>query len=117
MSEEITIEENKLVLPTKTIPFRYKIAHIIQTKLRIFVLLDVPDTAKSFENIYALSKSGDLVWVVQPLNLFNPKIKNFSPYVGMTLLENGNISATNFFGMNYEISVKNGKILSARMVK
>ena len=58
-----------------------------------------------------------MFWKVQPLSEFNPKITHFSPYVGMTVLENGNISATNFFGMNYEISYKDGKILSSKMVK
>ena len=46
-----------------------------------------------------------------------PEITQFSPYIGMTLLESGNISATNYFGVNYEISIEDGSILSKRMVK
>lgn len=117
MSEEITFNENKLVLPSKTIPFKYRIEQILETNLRVFVLLDIPDSVVDCENIYALTKSGDLVWIVQHVNRFNPKVTKFSSYVGMRLLPNGNISATNFFGMTYEISGKNGMLLSAKMSK
>lgn len=117
MAENITFEENKLILPTKTVPFRHKIEQILETDLRVFVLLDIPNDVDNNENIYCFTKTGDLVWLVQPVSMFNPNIKQFSPYVGMHLLENGNISATNFFGINYEVSARNGKILSSKMVK
>jgi len=115
---EIKFEENKLYLPVSKISFKQKIESIIQIKGGVVVLLDVPmNDNENTNNIYALDFNGKKLWKVQPLSEAFPKIKKFSPYVGMTLLENGNISATNFFGMNYEISVKNGYILSSKMVK
>ncbi len=117
MADEITFSENKLILPSKTISFKYKIAQIIQTTLRIFVLLDIPDGVIDCENIYSMTKTGDLVWIIQHINKFNPNIKFVSSYVGMALLPNGNISATNYVGMTYEVSAKNGFLLSGRMSK
>ena len=43
--------------------------------------------------------------------------KFVSSYVGMDLLPNGNISASNYVGMTYEVSAKNGFLLSGRMSK
>lgn len=40
-----------------------------------------------------------------------------TPYVGMSKNENGNINATNFYGICVEISSKDGKILSKTTAK
>lgn len=115
---DIKFEGNKLFLPASKIAFKYNIERIIQVKLGVIVLLDVPiDDEDNSNNIYTLDINGNKLWKVQHLREAFPKIQKFSPYVGMTLLDNGNISATNYFGMNYEISIKNGQILSSRMVK
>lgn len=114
---DITFADNKLILPASKIAFKYRIYSIAKIKGGVAVLLDIPADEEVTENIYALDLNGQKIWKVQSVREFNPNIKHLSPYVGMSLLENGNISATTFFGLNYEISAKDGKILSSRMVK
>lgn len=117
MSNNISYIDNVLTLPNKTVKFPFDIDSMIVFNGVFVVLLDIPNEDNTIDNIYALNIDGKKLWKVQSVNKVYPNITKFSPYVGMSLLENGNISATNYFGMNYEISIENGKILSKRMVK
>lgn len=114
---DISFVDNKLVLPTSKIAFKYNIYSVAKIKGGVAVLLDIPSDVEVYENIYALDLNGQKIWKVQSVKEINPNIKRLSPYVGMSLLANGNISATTFFGLNYEISAKDGKILSSHMAK
>lgn len=114
----LEIKENKLILPGAQVEFKYKIYDRILVSDCIIVMLDVSPESDEVNNIHAVSiKDGKILWTVQPVNEAFPDISQTSPYVGMKLLENGNISATNWVGMNYEISVKDGKILSSNLAK
>lgn len=117
MSNNISYVDNVLTLPNKTVKFPFDIDSMIVFNGVFVVLLDIPNEDNTIDNIYALNIDGKKLWKVQSVNKAYPNITKFSPYVGMSLLENGNISATNYFGMNYEISIENGTILSKRMVK
>jgi len=114
---DIKYEGNKLSLPFNKISFKQNIDKILEVKGRVVVLLDIPNDDDTIDNIFALDMTGQKLWRVQSLSEFNPNISQFSPYVGMNLLENGNISATNYFGMNYEISISDGKILNSSLAK
>ncbi len=114
---DISFVDNKLILPTAKLSFKYNIYSVAKIKGGVAVLLDIPTNSQEVDNIYAIDLNGQKLWRVQSVKEFNPKITRFSPYVGMTLLKNGNISATNFFGLTYEISFKNGTLLSSRMTK
>jgi len=114
---DIKFEENKLKLPFTKVSFKHNIDRILESKGRIVVLLDIPNDDDTINNIYALDINGKKLWRVQSLKEFNPNIAQFSPYVGISLLDNGNISATNYFGMNYEVSIEDGKILGAHLAK
>lgn len=117
MSNNISYVDNVLTLPNKTVKFPFDIDSMIVFNGVFVVLLDIPNEDNTIDNIYAFNIDGKKLWKVQSVNKVYPNITKFSPYVGMSLLENGNISATNYFGMNYEISIENGTILSKRMVK
>ena len=114
---DIEFEENKLKLPFNKVSFKQNIDNVLESKGRIIVLLDIPNDDDTVDNIFALDINGKKLWRVQQLSDFNPNITKFSPYVGMSLLENGNISATNYFGMSYEISIVDGKILNGFLSK
>ncbi len=114
---DITFEGNKLTLPFSKISFKQNIDKILEAKGRIIVLLDIPNDDETIDNIFALDINGKKLWRVQSLKEYNSNITQFSPYVGISLLENGNITATNYFGMSYEISVADGKILNATLTK
>lgn len=113
----LEIKDNKLILPKCEIEFKYKIEDTILVPDCIVVMLDVPLDAKEMNNIQAFSLEGKKLWTVQSIKEVFPQVTKLSPYVGMRLMENGNISATNWIGMNYEISMKNGKILSSNFAK
>ena len=114
---DIKFEGNKLSLPFNKVSFKQNIDKILEVKGRIIVLLDIPNDDDTVDNIFALDINGKKLWRVQPLAKFNPNITQFSPYIGMSLLENCNISATNYFGMSYEISIEDGKILNGFLSK
>lgn len=114
---DINFVDNKLMLPASKIAFKYNIYSVVKIKGGVAVLLDIPSDVEVTENIYALDLNGKKIWKVQSVKEVNPNIKRLSPYVGMALLPNGNISATTFYGLNYEISAKDGKILSSHMAK
>lgn len=114
---DIKFEGNKLSLPFNKISFKQNIDKILEVKGRIIVLLDIPNDDDTIDNVFALDMNGKKLWRVQPLSEFNKEVTRFSPYVGIAEMENGNISATNYFGMSYEISINDGKILDSYLSK
>ena len=114
---DIKFEGNKLSLPFNKVAFKQNIDKILEIKGRVVVLLDIPNDDDTIDNLFALDMNGKKLWRVQSLKDFNPEITQFSPYVGISLLENGNVSATNYFGMSYEISINDGKILNGYLSK
>lgn len=114
---DIEFEGNKLKLPFNKVSFKQNIDRVLESKGRVIVLLDIPNEDDTLDNVFALDMTGKKLWRIQPLKEFNPEISQFSPYVGINLLENGNISATNYFGMNYEVSITDGKILNGHLSK
>lgn len=117
MTNNISYVDNVLTLPNRNIKFPFNIDSMIVFNGVFVVLLDIPNDDNTIDNIFALNIDGKKLWRVQSVDKVYPNITKFSPYVGMSLLANGNISATNYFGMNYEISITDGTILSKRMVK
>lgn len=114
---DISFVDNKLILPTAKLSFKHNIYSVAKIKGGVAVLLDIPTNSQEVDNLYAIDLNGQKLWRVQSVKEFNPQITRLSPYVGITLLKNGNILATNFFGLSYEVSFKNGTLLSSRMTK
>ncbi len=109
---EISFEENKLNINDKSIRFDLNIYNAIVLDDKVVIMLDVPNDNPLMENIIAFSFEGQPVWTVQPFKERFPEIKMTTPYVGMFKRDDGNINATNFYGICVEISAKDGKILS-----
>ena len=109
---EISFEKNKLNINDKSISFDLNIYDVITLEDKAVVMLDVPNDNPMMENIIAFNFEGQPVWKVQPFKEKFPEIKMTTPYVGMFKREDGNINATNFYGICVEISSKDGKILS-----
>lgn len=109
---EISFEDNKLNINDKSISFELNIYNAIILDDKVVVMLDVPNDNPLMENIIAFSFDGQPIWTVQPFKEKFPEIKMTTPYVGIFKRDNGNINATNFYGICVEISAENGKILS-----
>lgn len=114
---EISFEENKLNINDKSISFDLNIENAIVLDDKVAVMLDVPNENPILDNIIAFDFTGQPVWTVQPFKEKFPEIKMTTPYVGMFKREDGNINATNFYGICVEISSKDGKILSKSTAK
>ena len=66
---------------------------------KVVVLIDEPPESPNYRNIVAVTLEGNPLWAVQSVKDAYPEIKSQSHFVGMYRLENGNISAANFFGI------------------
>lgn len=108
----IAFQDNKLLLPNKIITFNYNIANMFVYEDKVVVLIDEPLESSNYRNIAAISIDGKPLWIVQSVTDAYPEIKQQSHFIGMSRAENGNIFAANFFGIVYEISEKDGKILN-----
>ena len=118
MVNEVAIDGKKLILPQKAVTFKFNIAQAYSVSGFYVILLDIPDDIQDKnDNIYALTDDGKPKWKVHVNPKINPELKMSSPFVGMSFLQNGNLSATNLYGINYEIDVKDGSLLSSRLVK
>lgn len=112
MSENVSFNDNYLYINSKAIKFEFPLLNAIVLADKVVVALDVPDDSDMLDNIIAFDFNGQPVWKVQAVNEKYPEIKNNSPFVGISKNDNGNVSASNYFGLNFEISAKDGKILS-----
>lgn len=113
----LEVKDNKLILPKCEIEFEHLIYDYIVVPDCIILLIDSPADTDEVDNIQAVSFDGKKLWTVQSVTEILPDVTKPSAYVGMKLMENGNISATNWVGMTYEISIKDGKILSSHFTK
>ena len=107
----IAFQGNKLFLQSKTVTFKHNIVSMYIYNDKVVVLIDEPPESPNYRNIAAVSLEGEPMWVVQSVTEAYPEIKTESHFVGMFRLENGNLSAANFFGVVFEISEKDGKIV------
>ncbi len=107
----VAFQGKDLLLPNTTLTFEYNIVSMYIYADKVVVLIDEPPESPNYRNIVAVTLDGKPLWAVQSVTEAFPEIKSQSHFVGMHRLENGNISAANFFGVVFEISEKNGKIL------
>ena len=110
----IAFQGNELFLPNITVVFKHNIVSMYIYADKVVVLTDEPPESQNYRNIVAVSLDGKPVWSVQPVIEAYPEITSQSHFVGMYRLENGNLSAANFFGVVFEISEKDGKIIGKK---
>lgn len=109
---DIRFEHNLLYLPDTMLTFDYEIAQAIVSGESVIVLLDIPPEEEIYRNIYSFKFDTTLLWQIQDVRDVYPQIKEQCTFVGISPMANGNILAVNFFGINFEVSVKDGKILA-----
>ena len=114
--QELKIQENKLYIGTKVLTYKYNISNILYISDKLIILFDIPEN-ELLENIFAITTDGKVLWQVQHVMEAYPEIQKTSPFVGISLMENGNIAAANYYGLVFEISINSGKILSKQMGK
>ncbi len=107
--------QNSLIIGSNHIDFSFDIRDVIKYEDYYIVLLDIPTDKKDLNNIYCLDKKGKMVWQVEDINKIYPRRNNL-PYEQMGI-KDGVIYASDFYGRNYSIDFKTGKIGGYRIMK
>ncbi len=114
--QNLKIKENKLYIGTKVLTYKYNISNVLYTNNKLVILFDTLEN-ELLENILAITTEGKILWQVQSVKKAYPEIQKNTSFVGISLMENGNIAAANYYGLVFEISINDGKILSKQMSK
>ena len=114
--QNLKIQENKLYIGTKVLTYKYNISNVLYADNKLIILFDIPEN-ELLENIFAITTDGKVSWQVQSVAKAYPDIQKTTPFVGISLMENGNIAAANYYGLVFEISINDGKILSKQTGK
>lgn len=91
----------------KSVTFKYNIAEVAILEGIIIVRLDVPPGRIMNENIYGVSKDGNILWQISKLG----HIYGDSPYTGMTR-RGDKFTIYNWDGLDVTIDPYTGEILS-----
>ncbi|MGP1434223.1 MAG: hypothetical protein ACTTHM_06030 [Peptoanaerobacter stomatis] len=108
MNEKIKTNKNILTVNNTEIIFDHDIRDVKIFRNLIIVLLSIPFNETELDNLYAISKHGEIVWRVQALDVVFPNQNNL-PYEQINVNEN-EITATDFYARRYFINPLNGNI-------
>lgn len=112
---DVKFRKNNLIINGKPMRFDYEVGDAFAVDNKIIFLLRIPSGNDTLRNIYCLSEDYQFVWQVQSALEAYPEIGEELSFEGMSLRDNGNISAYDFYGRNFDIDVTNGKILSFKI--
>lgn len=115
MNNIIKINKNKLRIDKKIMEFKYDIRDAKVIDNQIIVLLSIPFNVDEIDNIYAVSLDCKITWKVESLSIINPNGNNL-PYENM-FFNNGELTATDFYGRRYFINIADGTIEKRDIVK
>ncbi|WP_196594988.1 hypothetical protein [Pectinatus frisingensis] len=110
------IDGNSLIVNGNKVDFQFKIDNVKICNGLYIVLVDIPSNIKTTNNVYAVNENGHIVWQVQDVNdvyLF----KNDVPYVGIRIIEDNFIIATNYNGVTVTVNSTDGKIVGKGVTK
>ncbi len=112
MNEITKINKNELTIDKNTIKFRYDIRDTKIVDNQIIVLLSIPFNVDETSNIYAISLDCKIIWKVESRK---PNENNL-PFENI-FLNNGVLTATDFYCRRYFINTSNGTIERKDSVK
>lgn len=112
MNNIIKINKNVLSIDKNIIKFNYDIRDIKMVDNQVIVLLSIPFDVDEPSNIYAVSVDCKIIWKVESLK---PNGNNL-PFENI-FLNNGVLTATDFYGRRYFINTTNGMIERKDIVK
>ncbi len=115
MNNVIKINKNELCIDKKIMEFKYDIRDAKVLDNQIIVLLSIPFNVDEIDNIYAVSLDCKINWKVESLSIINPNGNNL-PYESM-FFNNGELTATDFYGRRYFINITDGTIEKRDIVK
>lgn len=117
MDLDVSFRKNNLFINGKPMKFDYEVGNAFVVDDKIVFLLLIPNGNPTVQNIYCLNSDLQFLWQVQSMLEAYPQVGEELPYENMALRENGNISASDFFGRNFDIDVTNGKLVNFKIVR
>ena len=115
MALDVKFRKNNLIVNGQPLTFDYEVGNAFVVENNVIFLLRIPNDGDVIRNIYCLNSDCKFLWQVQsPLEAF-PEIGEELCFEDMSLRDNGNMSAYDFYGRNFDIDVTNGKILSFKV--
>lgn len=117
MPTDLQFRKNTLFVNKKPLNFDYEVGNAFAYGDKIIFLLKIPYDDKTLRNIYCLNSDCGFLWQVQSVIEAYPEFDEELPFEGMSLKKNGNVSAYDFFGRNFEINSNNGNILDFKVVR
>jgi len=113
IADDLENKERKLTLPSgKTVLLPYPFREKLLFKDVIIVLLDVPSNIQMNENVFGISRSGQILWQIEK----KPSPYKTSPYLDLNR-DGDNVKVGNWDGMEYIIEPLTGRILQERYTK
>lgn len=117
MALNVQFRKNTLFVNDKQLNFDFEVGNAFVKDNKIIFLLKIPYDNNTLRNIYCLSADCQFLWQVQSALEAYPKINEELPFENMVLKENGNISASDFYGRNFEINPADGKIIDFKVTR
>lgn len=116
MNIDLKVDKDTLVVNEKKLFFDYNIRKVEVLEELLIILLGVPFDVSYLDNVFAVTKEGDIAWRVQSLGEVYP-MENRLPYEHMNIDEFKQIVVSDFYGRRFFINPQDGKIIGRDFVK
>ena len=111
----VKYEDKTVYFTSQPVVFNFEVGDLIETEDKVIVRLNIPADNETRQNVFALKKDAKFIWQVDSSLQSYPEINVELPYETMSLLPNGNVNVSDFFGRTFEINTQNGKILNFKV--
>lgn len=108
----IKYEDKTVYFTTQPVAFNFEIGDLIETDNAVVVRLNIPADDNTKRNVFAMKKDAEFIWQIDSSLDDYPEINVELPYENMVLLNNGNVSVSDFFGRTFEVDINTGKLLN-----
>jgi len=114
---DVKYRKNTLFIEGNTLNFDFEVGNAFAVDGKVIFLLKIPYDNDTLKNIYCLSGNCQFIWQVQSVLEAYPDLNEELPFENMVLRENGKISASDFYGRNFDIDTNNGKISGFKIAR
>lgn len=110
-------KDKTVYFTTKPVVFQFEIGDLLELDDCVVVRLSIPADNETRRNVFAMQKDAKLIWQIESSLKKYPEINVELPYENISLLENGNVSVSDFFGRTFEVDIKNGKLINFKVAR
>lgn len=113
----ITFKDKTVYFTTKPVVFKFEIGDLLELDDCVVIRLNIPADNATRHNVFAMQKDAKLIWQIESALNKYPEIEVELPYENISLLNNGNVSVSDFFGRTFEVDIKNGKLIKFKVTR